>query len=562
MYPLRSVRVSQVPRKVSVKMFSSLATASRRSVVATICAIALGLSACGADSNTEEVKEIYFGYALDEPLLTTNAGTNLGVSVNAQALAGRLYPSAHVPGPKGQLIPNSDFVNTQVLPGTSQRVIYNISNDAKYSDGKQVTCDSYLLAFTAGAMPDLFDSHLPLMEQVDRVECSPGSKQATVVFKEGFGARWRQLFGPGVLMPAHAIADKLGMTLEDFNAALQSRDAEAIAPIADLWKNGFSLDNFDPLLQVSTGPYKIEKVGDSGEVVLARNENYVGEPAELEKIVVWPKGADLAALAAGNSIQVVEATSVNGNDWFDRNATDNQFEISSQAGVLTEQLFLSNADVFADKSARAAFAACVDQAKIASVSSEYSGVPVDPVASRTVRASDPAASQMRDITDPHLAVNIEAAQLITGSTIRVGYAGPNDRLAAMVQAMNESCQPAGITVVDVSSEAGSLGNLSKLSYGQWGEVIYTAGTADAFIQAVDPMSEFASIAQTSTDLQAIRAAEAASWDEVSTIPLASQPRVFITHRGVENEVSNTDASGIGWNMNKWKFTPPTTDQDS
>lgn len=538
-----------------VTMIRPRSASVRLAVFSSLCALAVGAAACSTGSGSGSGDEAAaFGYAVNEQLVTTNAGTNVGVSTNAQVLAGRLYPSAHVPGPKGQLIPNSDFVNTQVLPGATQRVIYNISQDANYSDGKPVTCDSYLLAFTAGSLPDLFDSHLPLMQQVDRVECTPGSKQATVVFKEGFGARWRQLFGPGVLMPAHAIAEKSGMSLEELNAAASNRDEEALAPVAEIWKHGFDLSNFDPTLQVSTGPYKIDSVGSDGQVVLKRNDAYVGEKADLDTLTVWPNSKSLKDLADGESLQVAEAPSTSALDWINTEDTNNPYHVESEAGVLTEQLFLSNAGVFYDKAARQAFAACIDQASIASVSSEKSGVEVQPVATRVVRATDPAASQMKDITDPHLVVNLESAAPLHGQTIRVGYSGPNQRFAAMVEDMNRTCQPAGITVVDASADASSLGNLSKTTVDAGGAETFVPGSADAFIQAVDPMSEFPAISPASTDIQGIRAAELDSWDRVETIPLASQPRVFVTHKGVENVVANTDTSGIGWNMNKWKYT--------
>ena len=74
------------------------------------------------------------------------------------------------------------------------RVEYQITDKAVYSDGQPVTCDSFLLAQVAATSRPLFDSYNPLMEQIDTINCQPGNKTATVVFKGNFGPRWRYLF--------------------------------------------------------------------------------------------------------------------------------------------------------------------------------------------------------------------------------------------------------------------------------------------------------------------------------------------------------------------------------
>ncbi|AEQ06724.1 ABC transporter substrate-binding protein [Corynebacterium pseudotuberculosis] len=521
--------------------------------LAAVIASSVLLTACGSDGarNGAAGNSKHFGYAVDDYLVTTNAGTNLGISTNAQLMAGRLYPSAYVSGPKGQLIPNRTLVETQVLPGPNQRVIYKIADSAVYSDGKPVTCDAFLLAFTAGSMNSLFESHMPLAQQVDHVDCTAGSKQATVVYKENFGARWRQLFGAGVLMPAHAVAAKAGIDLEELNRLLKSRDYTALSRVADIWNNGFNLSHFDPELQVASGPFKIESVGDKGEVVFVRNDLYNGEKAALDRLVVWPRGIDLNELRNNGSLQIADVTNTDLISWLDRNDSHNPYTVAAETGLLTDSLILGNAGIFSDVEARRALAACVDQASVAKASSTASGVDVQPVHARTVRATDAVNAQLKDIIEPHTHVNIDAAKRLEGKTIKVGYDGPDPRKKAMVEEISKSCAPAGITIEDAAKEAASLADLSHTHVTDSGVGLIEEGTIDAILMAIDPASEYADVSNLSNNVQATRAAERRSWEEVPTIPLASQPRVFVVDKAVGNVVTNTDLSGIGWNMDRW-----------
>lgn len=279
-------------------------------VLSCVLSASVALTACGSTGDGVTAGD-HFGYALDEYLLTTNSASAAGASSDAQVVTGRLYPGVYVNGPKGQRIPNTDLVEVRALPGAKAKVEYRITDKAVYSDGQPITCDSFLLAYVAGTKRPQFNSYNPLMEQIEQVECQPGSKIATVVFREGFGERWRYLFGGGTLMPAHAMANKLGMSLDQLNIALHNGEQEELQPIADLWNTGFELANFDPALQVSSGPYLVESVGDSGEVTLRRNDKYYGEAPALDKIIIWPKGSDLAALAADKRLHVAEVPSVN-----------------------------------------------------------------------------------------------------------------------------------------------------------------------------------------------------------------------------------------------------------
>ncbi|WIM72362.1 hypothetical protein QP028_14820 [Corynebacterium suedekumii] len=77
--------------------------------------------------------------------------------------------------------------------------------------------------------------------------------------------------------------------------ALRDDDLAMLQDVATIWHDGFTLAGFDPELQVSSGPFRIESVGESGEVILAPNGHYFGDAPSLDRLVVWPSGSDQQA---------------------------------------------------------------------------------------------------------------------------------------------------------------------------------------------------------------------------------------------------------------------------
>lgn len=540
-----------------------------RATVGLLAAVGVALAACspaeepgetGGDAEADFVSTDHFGYQVNKPLLTTNAGSAIGASVNAHLIAGRLYPAVYVPGPSGQMIPNTDLLSAQSLPGPQRQVVYTLNEDATFSDGTPVTCVDFLLAQTAGQMDALFDSHMPLMNQIDRMDCDLGDRQFTTVYDQGDGGRWRQVFGPGTVLPAHAIAREAGVSMEDLVPALHRQDADALAEVARVWREGFSLENFNPDLQVSFGPFTVGDVGPDGEVVLERNEHYMGDDAELETLVVWPADADSAALADAGALKIADVPTADVG-WVDRDDPTNPYAMETVVGTLTESLTMSETGVLGQQWARQAFAACVDQGAVAAASSRVSGVEVPPVTVHVVEHQEPVADHLNDVAGQYAGVDVATASGLWGTTIRIGYRGPDERKAAMVEAIAESCAPAGITVVDASEEGSTIEQLGSATVGQWGETIAQEGAIDAYLGAVDPMSEYGAVSVSMSDVERLRESEEALWEELPVLPLSAQPRIFVIHESVGNVVVHTGLAGIGWNMDRWQVSSEDTSND-
>lgn len=512
-------------------------------------ATTIALAACvGLDSGGGEKS---FGYLVPTPLVTTNAGSLQGRSTQAQLLSTALYPGVYVPGPQGQMIPNTDLVTTQELPGAQRRVNYSLSQDAVFSDGTPVTCSDYLLAFTAGTHPALFGSSMPLFDDTAQLSCTPGSKDFTVVFKEGRGARWRGLFEAGTVLPAHAVGKQLGLSIEELDEALTSEDVDRLRPIADIWRNSFNLENFDPELQTSFGPYTIARVGEDGEVVLTANEFYYGDAPSEPEIVVWPGSADAAALAASGELVVGELRD-HTPDWFDPNAENNRLEVSTVAGQLTEVLQFPGVGTWADEGRRQALSRCVDPRAVAEAAGAVVGQPVPVAPLRVLQNDDTLAKRVDEAVQQRLDVDIEAARALEGMEVRIGSAYPSERYAAMVEAMRTSCAPAGITIVDATGDGKTLADLPRIEIGQWGEEVATEGTIDAFLYPTDPMTSFPAALNKADNVDVLRSQELFLWDRLPTIPLIAQPVTFAIDREVSNVVAYTGLSGIGWNINRWQ----------
>lgn len=529
-----------------------------KAAAAALAACTAFVAACSTTDGpvTEESQgptpsDEYFGYLTNSRLETTNAATAFGNATNAEVLSGRLYPSAFVPAPSGQLLPNSDLVGTRELAPEGEdgprRILYTLTDDAKYSDGTPVTCEDYLLSYTAGKMASVFGSHLPLMKQVSSLQCGAGSKNFIVTLNKDQGARWRFMFGPGTVMPSHTIAKKAGLSQEELVSALYSEDAAALEDVARIWRYGFSTTNFDPELQVSFGPFAIDRIGEDGEVVLKANENYYGNQPVLEHLTVWPAKTDGERLAESGALKIVDS-SQKSPAWLDRNDPANPYEIYPQVGEMTDSLIFSDGGVLAEQWARQAFAGCIDQKQIAKVSSDISGTDVDPVYVHTLRHGDPLIGRLSAIADEHQGTDMEQAGGLSGTTVRIGYLGPDERYAAMVESIKQACEPAGIIVEDASAQNMSQAHL-EIDPNTW------VPGVDVFLGPVDPMYEFATADAFISQLAELRDAEKMLWDQLPSIPLSAQPRTFIVDRGVENVVPFTGLSGIGWNMDRWRENP-------
>src|SRR5690606_34093865 len=214
---------------------------------AAAAAVSAGLVAgCSSESQVPSI-----GFAVDAAVASYNGGSTLGASTGATAVFGRVLTGFFYTGPDGQQVADTDVGTAKEVPGESQTIQYRLNPDGVYSDGVPTSCDDLVLAWAArsgrftrpgdvGPVP-LFDAASTAgYEDIERIECLPGSKDATVVFRpDRRYLPWRNLFTAGELMPAHIAAQ--AANVPNVVSAMQSGDPSAIQRLADFWNSGWTL---------------------------------------------------------------------------------------------------------------------------------------------------------------------------------------------------------------------------------------------------------------------------------------------------------------------------------
>lgn len=146
-------------------------------------------------------------------------------------------------------------------------------------------------------------------------------------------------------MPAHKVAERAEMSREELVSALFSQDPNQLGRIAEIWRFAFGLENFIPEMHVSYGPFTIDSVGEQGEVLLKRNENYYGDQAAVEHLVVWPIQSDVSEVTEQDNLLIADAA-VSEPQWYNAETMADDFEIEDVVGDLTDSLIFSDSGVF------------------------------------------------------------------------------------------------------------------------------------------------------------------------------------------------------------------------
>lgn len=529
---------------------------SARSQALRIAGLALLIIATGAAAScsvpTETEPESYAlpAYQADSMLLTANAGSDLGVATGAAQLTTRVNPGVFTEVPNGQLIANADLAATQVLPGPYRQVVYTINPAAVWSDGVPVTCMDFELTYLAGAHPSLFGSEMPLMSEVERIDCHPTSQRFTVIFHPGQGARWRHLFAAGEVLPAHAIAAEAGMSREALVDALAEGPGETVLEsIAPVWHDAFDLHPTGTgaaagALSVSRGPYRISRVGEEGEVTLEANPSYWGGTPGLTRLVVWPKNANTEQLAARGHLIAADTTGAD-RSWLNHGHGSAALTEQAELGWLVDSLRLSDtpASGVASREARHALAACVDRVSLVEAVAHRDDSLPDAIAT-SVHVLPPQDARFTRLNDVGSGM---APAPPAGMTVRVGYSNAADQdAAAVVEALRQSCAHHGIIVEDASAAAHSSFSLADLA--SRGE---NPPTIDAFLQGIDPYWAYPAGGATDS-LEELEASERNEWEELNAIPLLSRPRTYVVDREVGSVVVCPGRTGTGWNMDRWQ----------
>ncbi|OBI84577.1 ABC transporter substrate-binding protein [Mycobacterium sp. 1245805.9] len=509
-------------------------------------------------------------YVVDGPLVSYNTNTVVGAaSAGAQAFA-RTLTGFGYHGPDGQVVADRDFGSVSVVGGSPLVLDYQIADNAVYSDGKPVTCDDLVLAWAAqsGRFAGFDAASQAGYVDIANVECIPGQKKARVSFVPDRGVvDYAQLFAATTIMPSHVIADQLNV---DVTAALLSNNGPVVAQIARLWNTGWDLKPGVDLKRFpSSGPYKIERVLDGGAVVLVANDRWWGPKAVTKRITVWPQGPDIQDRVNNRSVDVVDVAAGSSGAL----ATPDNYERSDAPSDGIEQLIFAPQGPLAQPKARRAFAFCTPRDTIA----HDAGVAIansrlQPATEDAIAAGEGAAE-----AGPFGKADPAAAREALGGApqpVRIGYQGPNARLAVTVGSITKSCEAAGISVTSVpldtsgpqalrdgkidvllastggATGSGSTGSSAMDAYalhsGNGNNLSgYNNPQVDAAISALvvsaDPAERVRLLAQAAPLL----------WADMPTLPLYRQQRTLLTSKKMYAVSRNPTRWGAGWNMDRW-----------
>jgi peptide/nickel transport system substrate-binding protein len=542
-----------------------------RRTSALLVAIATAFGACALSACSGAAAD-QIDYAVDGPLPSYNTATVAGAaSAGAQAFA-RTLTGFGYHGPEGQAVADHDFGSISVVGRAPLVLDYEIADEAVYSDGEPITCDDLVLAWAAqsGRLPGFDAANRAGYSDIDRIDCRPGQKKARVSFAEGRNiVDYQQLFTATSMMPSHVIARELNVNVTD---ALLGNDAPVVDKIADAWnttwelKHDLNTNNFP-----SSGPYKIESVLDGGAVVLVANDRWWGAQAVTKRVTVWPQVTDIQEWVDKRKVDVVDVATGSAGPL----STPDGYQSTDSSSGGIEQLIFAPHGPLSETPARRAVALCTPRDVIA----QNAGVPI--ADSRLNTATDDAFDQAENVPEAGQFTHADpdaARDALEGKplAVRIGYRGPNARLAAVVGAIARSCGPAGITVTEVASDAtgplalrddqidvllastggaagsGSTGSSAMDAYdlhGGNGNNLsgYGNDQIDGIIGAlavtVDPAELVRLLGESAPVL----------WADMPTLPLYRQQRTLLTSKKTYAVGTNVTRWGAGWNMDRWAF---------
>ncbi|MGV0816168.1 ABC transporter substrate-binding protein [Mycolicibacterium boenickei] len=540
-------------------------TAATLSVVA-----ALGLAGC-SDSAADEID-----YAVDGSLTTYNTNTVAGAaSAGPQAFARALTGFAYH-GPEGQVVADNDFGSVSVVGRAPLVLDYVISDKAVYSDGKPITCDDLVLAWGAqsGRFPGFDAASRAGYRDIGSVECAPGQKRARVSFAQDRGfLDYGHLFAATALMPAHVIADELGLGDGGVATALQTADLPTIDRIAKAWNTVWDLKpDLDLKRFPSSGPYRIDSVSEDGVVVLVANDKWWGTPPVTNQIAVWPRGADIQERVNEGAFDVVDIES--GSSGL-LNLPDDYVSMESpSAGI--EQLIFAPGGPLAAPPARRAVALCTPRDVIArNAATPIVNSRLSPVADDAFSAAENAGEAGQfGVANPDAA---RAALNNRPLTVRIGYQTPNARLAATVGAIAKTCAAAGVTVRDAGSATAGPVALRNNEFdallastgGAAGSGSSGSSAIDAYAfhsgngnnlpayvnERIDGIIDAQAVTSDPKELaRLVREGAPILWGDMPTLPLYRQQRTVLTSTKMYAVSGNPTRWGAGWNMDRWKLS--------
>lgn len=565
--------------------------------VASAAAIGLTLAACAPpeggnkdDDGTAAGSSISVSVGPND-FISYNGFTPESYSTYNSAITDRIKSSFFYFDDAGTVQPFEALGSAEVLSDEPLEIEFTIADDAVWSDGTPITVADAVLAWGV-QNPNLADAEgSALFNSVsqdlgDTIPAGPQGDAAGKTFTVTYAnpdPDWKiQTY---ILDPAHVVAEQAGLTTEELTAAILDGDTDTLAPAAEFWNTGWSSEPGslpEDSLMPSSGPYKISSWQAGESVTLVANEEFFGEKAKTEELVIRFVAQDAMVQALDNGDLDVIAPQPTVDTLSQLEALGDKVTIYDGATLTWEHLDFNfrEGSVFADNlELRKAFALCVPRQQIvdnlikpvdagAVVMNAREVFPFNDNYDEVIDASYDGAYDEVDIDAAKAIVDEQAA---AGTEVRIGYSAPNPRRTEEVAIIKSSCDKAGFNVVDAGNEDffAPGGTQERGDYevalfawagsGQItsGQNIYATGKPQNYGQYSNPAVDaawqtLATSMDPSVHAEQTKIIEKLLWDDLFGIPIFAHPGLDASGSTIEGAKHNVTQQGILWNAETWQ----------
>lgn len=553
---------------------------------------------CKADLGDVTTADGEIKVSVEDEFLGYNSNTPETYSTYNSAVTERLFGGFWYFGDDGSICTDEEYGTYEALSEDPLQVEYTLNDEAAWSDGTPITYADYLLDWAAQAITEdgkvtKDGSEVPLFNHISGLTLgdyvpegpqadSPDAKSFTYDYERVY-ADWKIQIGSP--FPAHVVAEQAGVSTEELVTAIQDLDLDVLKKAAKFWNEGWLSqpgDVPDPAIAPVSGPYNFKADGwEAGQyITLEANDKYWGTPAATKELTIRFVAADaqIQALANGD-LDVIQPNGPTVDTTTQLEQLGDAVTVDTNQNLTWEHLdFNFKSGIFADSlEAREAFALCVPRQKIVDDL-------IKPIAPEAVvmnaREVFPFQDNYEDVVSQSYGgqydeVDLDAAKekfaaagLKDGEKVRIGYAAPNPRRAAEVEAIKSSCDQVGFDIVDNAAPDFFDKDLPNGDYevalfawagsGQIasGENIYSTtgqqnygGYSDKTVD--EAWKTLAGTTDEAVHAEQIVVIEKQLWDTLFGIPLFAHPGVIASSSSLENVRNTAAQSGVVWNSEQW-----------
>lgn len=547
--------------------------------------------------------EIYYSIGQDE-WSGYNQYTADTYSTYNSAVSDRLSPGGFFYfGTDGTIHEDEAFGSVEVLSGLEGdeplSLEYTVNDGVAWSDGNEIDYADFLFEWVSQNPEWLTQGGDPVFNHVSgpdypnvNVPEGPQGEHGDKTFQIDYAEKypdWRLVTG-SYLLPAHVVAEQIGITEEELVQAIKDEDADTITEAAEFWNNWISPNPGelpDPAIALSGGPYQLMEGGwEAGQsITLEANPNYWGTPPATDKLTIRFLAADahLQALANGDLHVIEPQATVDTIDQLE--GLGDQVEILTGQSLTWEHLdFNFNNGVFSDDEGglalREAFAMCVPRQEIvdrlikpiddgAVLMNAREVFPFQDDYDEVIEASYDGRYDEVDLAGAE--EKIAEAGISTPIEVRIGYSAPNPRRSEEVALIKSSCDQVGFDIQDIGtadffSNALPAGDYEVVLFA-WagsgqiasGQNIYSSTGGQNYggyvNETVDEAwSTLAASLDPEVHLEQTKVIEKELWDSLFGIPIFAHPGVISHHTDVENVRFTATQDGALWNAEQWRLT--------